>query len=719
MPDQGEYRNSAQQDARIAEAVRHVEMGFAAFPCWSTTPDGVCRCGKPHQGDDARNIGKHPSSQHGFKDATTDPAKIRAMMSNPNEPNYGIAWPIDSPKGVVMEWDVDGTDWKAKIDALKAKFGPLPPTKTTRSPSGGLHIFYRWPDNVPVPDGNHLHGFIARWPGKGYVVGVGSRINGKTYTDVGNHPIADLPPSWAVTETVTATRPMITVTGDEPGYELPTSIETGGRHDAIAAFVASRWNRGITKAEIAASVRSVLVPLFVELMDDHRLSEEIEHAWDTCVKKWRTPGQTESPRVEAVGASGEVIEIDPLAVEMRIDRPTAMDIDQIVLPIGLVGLMEHYRTLCDAPNSSLLLASCVTMSALVGPKPTLRWRGTNRSTLFGVIVGEANYGRKGAAMRVVDQAFKQVDPLLGQITKGGIASPEKLIDLLRESKTNALGSLLIREMELKTVLSIASREGNHMSAALRQAWDGDRIESHSLARGSSVAEDYHTAFIAGITPGELGRSLTSDDIANGWANRFLWFYAEPRRDGAFDPDADDTMDPTLAKYLADCIHFARSLGGSMLIAPRHTMTMTPVAMAQMNAMVARLDVPPVGPIGVLRQRMPAHIVRIGMLSALFRQSAVIDEDDLALGVAMTSYAVESMRAVFGVRVDDDVAQMILGVLAQSPDGWLNTSTLSKLTRKEPARVRKSIDLLMGMGLITREDRKTGGRTAYGYRLGAF
>ena len=53
--------------------------------------------------------------------------------------------------------------------------------------------------------------------------------------------------------------------------------------------MASRWNRGITKAEVAASVRAVLVPLFDDLMDDHRLAEEIEHAWETCVRKWKEP----------------------------------------------------------------------------------------------------------------------------------------------------------------------------------------------------------------------------------------------------------------------------------------------------------------------------------------------------------------------------------------------------------------------------------------------
>ena len=165
---------SPQQQERIAEALRHVEMGFAVVSVWSTTPEGVCKCGNPHDGTKKlaqKSIGKHPIPQNGFSDASTDPVKVRAMMSAGSEPNYGLIWPENSPKGVVLEWDVDGATWKADIDRLAAQFGPLPATKATRSPSGGLHLFYKWPDGVPVPDGNHLHGFVVRWPWKGIVVG--------------------------------------------------------------------------------------------------------------------------------------------------------------------------------------------------------------------------------------------------------------------------------------------------------------------------------------------------------------------------------------------------------------------------------------------------------------------------------------------------------------------------------------------------------------------
>jgi len=705
MPDSGEYRNSN----RLDMALEHLKMGFAAFSVWSTTPDGVCKCPKKA---DCESAGKHPIPANGFLAATTDPKRLTAMMSVSSEPNYGLVWPDGGDVVVIL--DVDGHHWKDVVKDLKAEYGLLPKTKTTHTPSGGLHLFYRWPTGVPVPDTNHLHGFVARFPNKGYVVGVGSAINGKVYTDAGIEDMAVLPLDWAQPP-ARASRVSITVTGEEGGYELPTSIPTGGRHDAIAAFVASRWNRGITKAEIAASVRSVLVPLFDELMDDHRLSSEIEHAWDTAAKKWHTPGQTESSTAEAVGASGEVIEIDLLAIESRIDKPTAMDPHAMPLPTGLAMLIDHFRPLTDAPWSSLLLASSVVMSALAGPTPTLNWRGRHGCALFGCLVGHSGYGRKGAAMRETERAFLQVDPLLPDIQTGGLASGEVLVDILNESKTNTLSSSLIWEHEIANVLVLASREGNIMSGNLRKAWDGDRVESRSRAKGKSQASGYHVAFMGGVTPSELEKRLTANDIANGWANRFLWFHAEKRPE-SYDPTRDATMPAPLVTYLRDCIAFARTLGGSMLIKPLFTMKLSDAALARMEAMALALDVPPVGTIGALQQRMPLHTIRLAMVAAIFDQSPVVELDHVLFGEAMTSYAVDSMRSVFGIRVDDPVAMFILSVLMQVPDGWMNTTDLKKVTGKDYPRVQSALRVLLAEGLVAREERPTRGRPAIGYRM---
>ena len=150
----------------IDAALSQVEQGFAVFAL-------------------GKNV-KTPVTSNGFKDATTDPKWVEKQLMGPRAGNYGMTWPTDSDIVVVI-FDLDnGSDgkaepWSDRVKALKAKFGAMPPTKATRTPSGGLHLFYRW--LPPIPDGDTLFGFTVRWPGRHYVVGPGSAIDGVEYKD--------------------------------------------------------------------------------------------------------------------------------------------------------------------------------------------------------------------------------------------------------------------------------------------------------------------------------------------------------------------------------------------------------------------------------------------------------------------------------------------------------------------------------------------------------
>jgi hypothetical protein len=503
------------------------------------------------------------------------------------------------------------------------------------------------------------------------------------------------------------------VTGEVEGYKPPDHIPTGTRHDEITRFVASRWNKGISKGEIEAGVRAVLFPLMDETPDEAKFRHDVDEAWDTAGKKWGAPAGSTPQSTTAITADGVLI--DPLAIESRIERPEPLDFHSFPIPLGLSMMLDHLNPLTDAPHTSLALTTMVTMSALVGPTPTLRWRGKHRCALFGCLVGHSGYGRKGASMRVVESAFRQCDSMMDEVLTGGVASGEVLVDILNESKKNRLGTSLIWEHEIANVLTIAAREGSILSGVLRKAWDGDRVESRSRAKGHAVAFGYNVAFMAGVTPAELGRRLSADDISNGWANRFLWFYSE-KRPGGFNATADDTMNGQSIDFIQQCIEFGRGLGGSsMLIKPAFTMSLSPDAQAHLEMLAERLDVPPVGAIGSLRQRMPAHIIRLAMIAAILDMEREVSADHVAFGEAMAGYAVDSMRSVFGVRVDDPVAMLILGVLAQVPDGWLNTTDLKRVTGKEYSRTMSALDVLLREGLIVREERPTGGRPSIGYR----
>jgi putative DNA primase/helicase len=87
--------------------------------------------------------------------ATTDPEVILGWWTGDyHGHNLGIATGRDSGLFVL---DVDTAGGKVgaeSLAALEAAHKPLKPTYTVRTPSGGTHYYYAWPEEVPGPDGS-------------------------------------------------------------------------------------------------------------------------------------------------------------------------------------------------------------------------------------------------------------------------------------------------------------------------------------------------------------------------------------------------------------------------------------------------------------------------------------------------------------------------------------------------------------------------------------
>jgi hypothetical protein len=239
----------AATEAVITAAIDQIEQGFAAFAL--------------------RANAKVPVTERGFKNATTKADWIRKQLEAPNAGNYGIVWPESAPEAVLV-LDLDnGSDgrerpWQDRLLDLIRTIGPLPPTKSTTTPSGGRHAFYRWPSDVPLPPGDELFGFTVRWPGRGYLVGPGSTINGVAYVAGPEREITDLPKAWvdaAVTERRSRrlSGDTITISG---GFVLPDEIPSGRRYATVRDYVASRYNAGLSEDELWELVRTQVAPRF-------------------------------------------------------------------------------------------------------------------------------------------------------------------------------------------------------------------------------------------------------------------------------------------------------------------------------------------------------------------------------------------------------------------------------------------------------------------------
>lgn len=128
----------------LDHALKYAGRGFAVFPLHTPT-DGVCSCnnGGPCL---SRSIGKHPRTQHGLNEATTDPEQIRRWWARWPEANIG--WATGQPSG---RWvlDVDGPVASAALAVLEADHGALPPTLTIRTGrEGGEHRVFAMSQDV-------------------------------------------------------------------------------------------------------------------------------------------------------------------------------------------------------------------------------------------------------------------------------------------------------------------------------------------------------------------------------------------------------------------------------------------------------------------------------------------------------------------------------------------------------------------------------------------
>lgn len=141
----------------LNEALEYASRGWAVFPC----------------------RGKVPLTANGFKDATTSPEQIGAWWRQYPDANIAVA--TGKISGIVVV-DIDikkGVAGDESLFALEQKYGKLPDTPTSITPSGGRHYFFKYVNPVPCKVGI-APGIDIRGDG-GYVILPPSVIHDKYY----------------------------------------------------------------------------------------------------------------------------------------------------------------------------------------------------------------------------------------------------------------------------------------------------------------------------------------------------------------------------------------------------------------------------------------------------------------------------------------------------------------------------------------------------------
>ena len=163
-----------QQHNMMDAAFAYAERGWKVFPC--------------------KRRAKTPATAHGFKDGSTDPAKIAGWFAN-GQNNIGIA----TGNGLlVLDLDTkNGKDGIAELAKLEQLHGELPYSMTARTPSGGEHRLYKYPANLKIKSNSDqlAPGVDIRADG-GYIVAAPSVLENGEYYWISESWLAELPQAW-------------------------------------------------------------------------------------------------------------------------------------------------------------------------------------------------------------------------------------------------------------------------------------------------------------------------------------------------------------------------------------------------------------------------------------------------------------------------------------------------------------------------------------------
>jgi hypothetical protein len=185
-----------------SRAVELAKLGFPVFPINEYIQPADLTAGAVKQ---AEKKAKTPLSGFSQKQAHADPELVRRMWSAPDgsPANYNIGLAI-TDDFFVLDVDSDkGGD--VSLQQLELKHGPLPPTVTVKTRSGGTHYYFRTEGReVKNSVGKVGKGIDVRGAeSHGYVLAPGSEINGKSYEWVMAPRCNALdsmaePPSWLI-----------------------------------------------------------------------------------------------------------------------------------------------------------------------------------------------------------------------------------------------------------------------------------------------------------------------------------------------------------------------------------------------------------------------------------------------------------------------------------------------------------------------------------------
>ncbi len=372
---------------------------------------------------------------------------------------------------------------------------------------------------------------------------------------------------------------------------------------------------------------------------------------------------------------------------------------------GILGKIVCAITPHTEADPAAMLVTALTMAGnMIGAGPHLCVGPIkHEAVIFAVIVGASAKARKGQSYAEVKRFFAEAEPELVETTAvSGLSTGEGLIARVRDRDDGepVEKRAMIHEPEFARTLAVAARENATMSPILRDAWD--RTTLRVLTRNLPLeARNAFCSFIGHITLEELTARLCDVQIANGFANRFLFACA---RRGPLLPHGGNLLSSEVERLggmLRDALAVARTRG---------QMTRSPAFDAAWEELYRGFPEEP-GLAGAIIARDAAQTLRLALVYALLDGATEVDLPHLKAAYALWCYCEDSAKHIFGQKLGDDVRQRLLdGIRASYPAGLDRTDQMAifgghaKAQRLDAARTYL---IAGGLAVETREPSASG------------
>ncbi len=369
---------------------------------------------------------------------------------------------------------------------------------------------------------------------------------------------------------------------------------------------------------------------------------------------------------------------------------------------GLAGeIVQTLEPHTEADPAALLVQLLVAFGSAVGRGPYFRVEADrHHANLFCCVAGETSKSRKGTSGSHVKRVMRGADEeWVASRIANGLSTGEGLIwhvhDPVEEYdakqqeyvvKDPGIGDkrLLVIESEFGRVLQACERQGNTLSAIVRQAWDGDtlRVMTRTTAASST---DAHISIVGHITAGELTRLLTDTQAGNGFANRFLWVCARRSKELPEGGNLRDGDIEPLTRRLRQAIEKARVAG---------EIVKDESARSVWREVYGTLSQGQPGLFGSVTSRAEAQTMRLALIYALLDNSNVIRAEHLFAALAMWTCAESSARFIFGDSLGDPVADQVLMLLHDAPGGMRRHDIVRSFSHKGKDQIDRTLNELL-------------------------